>query len=220
MDLKIADDAIEAYDAYYRVQDQISKGRLNDLGSETRKRLVQVRKILQGIIALHDDEGPGLQAKLAPPKPADASQSFEKHLTSPEYLKWKEHLNSPEWTASARRLGEVGEELELQTECFYWVAGRARALLQSMPGLAEFDAVGLRGILSLLNEEPHPDYGATVLAGIAWGTPSGPIINVARWSDGRTIFEDSGLYPNAEEFFNNLRTICTLICENPKLLDS
>ena len=161
MDLKIADAAIDAYDDYYRVQNKVLSGRYNDMGTEVRKRLVQAKKLIQLVKALQDNEGPALQAKLAPPKPGTPELTFEQHLNSPEYVKWKQHLDSPEWAGAARRLGEVGEELELYTESFYFVTARARTVIQSMPGLEVFEAAGVRDLGSTLMERSDPEEGIT-----------------------------------------------------------
>lgn len=204
MEMSITDDAIAAFGEYYRAQAKALGGRFNDYGIEVKKRLVQSKTILERVVAIHH-EGPALLAFMSPPKPPEG-EDMNDWLASDEYVLWLARLPSPERKAAAARLGEVAAELELQTECFYWITGRARSVIRLMPGLEGFEAVGVRNVRNKLIEHPEKSDSGVTVASFGWCGPAGPVLKALRPDHQRDIFPDAGLFKNAEEFFQNVRS--------------
>lgn len=92
---------------------------------------------------------------------------------------------------------------EALTEGFYYCAHRIRQIFRDkkkpFPGLSNFEAVGLREVRNNLLE--HPDV-------VAWsfgvGADNGPVLKGARTDADRDAPHDKGLYPNAQEFADQL----------------
>ena len=165
MDNENTTSAIEAFDAYYCVQDKVKSGKYNELGIEVRKRLVQAKTIFGRVIGLQHE---GEQIPLGPPRPPDGF-ALQDWMKSDKFETWNKAWDTAEWREKRNRQSEIVNELELQTECFYWIAGRARTIIKLMPGLETFEAVGVRNVRNKLIEHPEKGDSGVTIGSFAWG---------------------------------------------------
>jgi hypothetical protein len=101
-------------------------------------------------------------------------------------------------------------EMELFTECFYYVAGRLRTLLQKskpIPGLESFDCPGARDVRNQLLEHVEGKNSQVFIQSFAFGKENGPVLKGMRYAHQEHIFPDKGLYLNATEIKDNLEDI-------------
>ena len=127
------------------------------------------------------------------------------------FQRWKE---IPENRIVAQKMIELPDELELQSECFYWVANRARSILKQMPGLSSFEALGIRNVRNNLIEHPERPSSNIMISSFGYGMPQGPVLKALRYSHQTEIFPDAGLFVNAVEFFTAVETSATRAVEN------
>lgn len=97
-------------------------------------------------------------------------------------------------------------ELELYTECFYYVSHRLKKIIDYYPGLKEFKPIGVINVRNNLIEHPHGIHGVT-FPSFGLGNPNGPVIKGARTEIEKNKSVDQGLYKNASEFRELLETL-------------
>jgi hypothetical protein len=196
MDIRIAEQARESFDAYRSLEYGKFGGANNAKAMEISKRLRQLSWTLKKVISL-------LQH--------NANQN--KHMLSGE-------VDPNSQQAIADRL-ETGDQIEIHTESFYWIAHRTGAVIRLMPGLRTFKAVGVRSVRNWLLEHVEGPGGSTNI-GIGWGSSVG-LDGVIIGGNGPTIAtliagKDQGLYPNATEFFEKVERVTRQCILSPELI--
>ena len=106
-----------------------------------------------------------------------------------------------------RRGTELVEEIELLTEAFYYLAFRARSVLQALPGLDSFDPVGIRIVRNKLIEHPEGKDSRVLDQSFVFGADRGPVLRGMRFEHESPVWPDPGLYRNAEEFREKLQAL-------------
>ena len=95
------------------------------------------------------------------------------------------------------------DELRVFLEAFYYSAHRVRDIFQDsvneLPGLSNFEAVGIRNARNHLIEHPRAPSGVLVYT-FAVGGPVGPQLRPIQWSGDPPGTQDQGLHQNAKEF--------------------
>jgi hypothetical protein len=98
---------------------------------------------------------------------------------------------------------EIQDEVRVLLESFYYSAHRVRDILrdgrEALPGVASFEAVGVRNVRNHLVEHPSKK-GGVLVPSIATGGPVGPQLKPLRWSLDESGTHDAGLHANAAEF--------------------
>ena len=88
-------------------------------------------------------------------------------------------------------------------EAFYYSAHRVRDIFRDsvneLPGLSNFEAVGIRNARNHLIEHPRGHSGVLVYT-FAVGGPVGPQLRPIQWSGDPPGTQDQGLHQNAKEF--------------------
>jgi hypothetical protein len=74
---------------------------------------------------------------------------------TPDYEEWDQRLREPTVSLALKAMVQISQPLEILTESFYWIAGRARHVLRALPELKKFEAEGIRNIRNKLLE--HAD---------------------------------------------------------------
>jgi len=117
----------------------------------------------------------------------------------------------------------LSDELRVLLEAFYYSAHRIRDILRDstseLPGLAKFEAIGVRNVRNHLVAHPGGKSGVLVFS-FAAGGPVGSQLKPVQWSLDPPGTHDEGLYKNAKEFeeaFNRVfeRAIKELAASNP-----
>jgi hypothetical protein len=168
---------------------------------EVRARLRQLQWIHARLLQLEQQEQEDGLKTIPPghPKPDVFKQVFlEKSATKSE----------PE--IEAQLPFQRNDELRVLLEAFYYSAHRVRDILRDhesdLPGIAGFEAKGIRDVRNHLVEHPSRDKGVLVYS-TACGGPVGPQLRLIRWSLDPPGTEDQGLHHNAKEFEHGLE-IC------------
>lgn len=99
-------------------------------------------------------------------------------------------------------------ELRVLTESFYYFAARVRAIARNskfpLPGLGSFECSGVRDVRNKLLEHPEGDDSQVLIVSFGHGGPNGPTVKPIRRVGQEQVFPDSGLFPNARAFGENL----------------
>jgi hypothetical protein len=93
-------------------------------------------------------------------------------------------------------------EMQLFTECFYYIAGRLRTLLQKsgpIPGLESFECKGARDVRNQLLEHVEGKHSQVFIQSFGFGKDNGPVLKAVRYAGQEGTFPDKGLYWNATE---------------------
>jgi hypothetical protein len=190
---------IEIFDEYYRVADKKkSKGFVALRGCEVKERLQQMNWLLEQIRP-RDQELSAINAR--------SGQRMKEHIERLQRanLSYADTPVPPDWPlsrADCERITELMFKIQLYTECFYYVAGRARSILRTLPNLKSFDAQGVRNVRNHLIEHPEGKASGVLSRSFAFGGKHGPMVKAIRDS-GETAFPDAGLFVNAREFAKN-----------------
>ena len=96
-------------------------------------------------------------------------------------------------------LTRIAQDVETLTESFYYFAFRLCKVVQGLPGLNGFKAVGIRDVRNKLIEHPE----VPVLS-FSFGGPEGPRVKGPRLVKDTGVWEDRGLYVNAAELVGEL----------------
>ncbi|MEA2633837.1 MAG: hypothetical protein QOH92_604 [Chloroflexota bacterium] len=105
------------------------------------------------------------------------------------------------------RAAAVVEEIELLTEAFYYLAFRARSVLQALPGLESFDPIGVRNVRNKLIEHPEGQDFRVLDQSFVFGADHGPVFRGMRFEHESPAWPDPGLYRNAKEFREKLHVL-------------
>jgi hypothetical protein len=203
---KLALETIKAFEALQRAYDKKFQGKWNDHLTEAHKRLQQAFFLLKKVSVL-EAENIAVSKELAPPGFMDEKNNArfanpDEYVQSAEYKEWERRSATPEWKAKAR--ANNSDEFELYTECFYWIAFRARNLIRLLPELEKFEAKGVRNTRNQLLEHSEGKNSGVIYGGFGWGAPQGPVLKALRLEQLVGIFPDAGLYANAQEYFEEL----------------
>ena len=99
-------------------------------------------------------------------------------------------------------------ELRVLTESFYYFAARVRSIARNskfpLPGLGLFECRGVRDVRNKLLEHPEGGDSQVLIVSFGHGGPNGPTVKPIRRVGQEQVFPDSGLFPNAREFGENL----------------
>ena len=195
------ENVIALFDRYYTEMDSSeAPGFSRALGCELRKRLTQLDFIIERVGALenqHREASARFQA------------DFDRHARAAheglsDQLPPLTRFTKQEWKIRQ----DTKFEMELLSESFYYLAGRARTIIKHkdkpLPGLTRFECAGVRNTRNKLLEHPESSDSGVHTLSFGWGTPRGPIIKAIRLSSQTDIFPDNGLYENAVEFRDNL----------------
>lgn len=195
---------IELLDEYLRPLNAVPPAGFDpDLGCEARERLEQLDYLVSKIRDL-------VAAKMVPDVERRANlEAFAEYVRKArESNSTVQDGSSPPWPGAFNALGEI-LELQLFTECFYYVAFRLRTIIRNrkspFSGLSNFECQSVRDIRVKLLEHSH-EYGLTARS-FGLSSISGPIIKPAYQHKASRQIEDRGLYPNAEEFKTNLEIL-------------
>ena len=173
MDFEIC---LVAFDKYYREQNYKKNGKFNkDVACEARRRLVQLKKILDNV------------------------NSLEAEYTVIIANKFDELSRE-----QCARMIVIGSELQFFTEAFYYFAFRLRGILRSLPSLQQFECRGVRDVRNKLLEHPEAKDSEIFIESFGHGGKHGPVIKALRYDNQQDSWIDRGLYVNAKELFDNL----------------
>ena len=97
---------------------------------------------------------------------------------------------------------EARFELQLHTECFYYIAARACDILQNgwIPRVSQFDCPAIRQIRNLLIEHSEKGNSRNTMRSWGFGSRGGPVLKPMRRGDSIDVFRDAGLFVNALDF--------------------
>jgi len=171
-----------------------------NLAQEARVRLCQTEALHDRILALERDMFEH-ELKGNPPSADRVSSKFVLHdLAAPP-------CDDPD---APLRPFTRADEMRVLLEAFYYNANRIRDLFRDsgrgLPGLARFEATGIRDVRNHLVEHPTRKRGVKVMA-IAVGGPLGPQLKPMRRANDATGTWDAGLSTNAREFCTSLESI-------------
>lgn len=172
---------IYLFDEYYRREDRTNPSFNREVAGEARKRLVQLSRILERVIAL-EQEAQSTQLPLGMHEKGD-NEAVDKTIY---------------------RLIEVGTELEFLTEAFYYFAFRLRRIIRGLPGLSGFECKGVRDVRNKLIEHPEGSDSNVYMLSFGYAGEQGPVIKAIRYDNQTDIYSDSGLFVNATELKENL----------------
>ena len=190
------------FDEYYRYQDATNPKFNKDAAAEAGERLEQLDRILSKVNKLEAESEKYIEYT--------KSVLDRVHAEAPDFTDsrtWNDELKALYQTLSDSKRNQerlaVNQELMDWTEAFYYFAFRARQLLRLLPGVKNFECVGVRDVRNHLIE--HPEKQSKVfLISFGWGGASGPAVKALRVDDQKDIFVDKGLYVNAQEFKEDL----------------
>ncbi len=186
---------------YVKLDKDKARGFNRDLAIEARKRLLQLDHLLK---LVGDNEAQEARATQR------ASEAFQRHAHKLDF----EAVPQPEDTKLTREEGHIllasKFQMELFTECFYYISHRLLTLLKkgkAIPGLkVEFQ--GARNVRNKLLEHPEKDKDSQVfIQSFGWGKENGPVLKAARYAGQEQVFPDKGLYANAAEIRDELEAI-------------
>jgi hypothetical protein len=103
------------------------------------------------------------------------------------------------------------DQVETYVEAFYYFAFRLRTLMRNAPGWENFESRGVRDVRNHLLEHPK-----VILSSFSIGGPNGPVLRAARYVGEETPWEDRGLFVNARELIEALRTAMRKAPATPK----
>jgi len=199
---------IDLFRKYYQKMDnERVKGFNKYLGCEVIERLEQLQFLVGKVHELENQHN-----QITEPK----ATAFQKHC---EECKSKgvpfESTTVPkeaEYTKQeAQQIAELDFEIQLYTECFYYLAGRMRSILRHksspLPYLSNFECEGTRNVRNKLLEHAEGKDSQVYTRSFAFGGPQGPVIKSIRNTYQIDIFPDQGLYKNAKEIKTNLENL-------------
>ena len=134
-----------------------------------------------------------------------------------------EAVPQPEDTRATREEAAIHRssifDLELFTECFYYISHRLLTLLRKSKPIPGLESVMFRGANYVRNKLLEHVEGKDSLVfnqSLAWGKENGPVLKAARWAGQEHVFPDKGLYVNAAEIKDNLEVILKRLLNEPR----
>ena len=109
-------------------------------------------------------------------------------------------------------------EMELFTECFYYISHRLRMLLRKsepIPGLKSFECIGARNVRNKLLEHAEGKDSQVFIQSFGWGKENGPVLKSVRYAGQENVYPDKGLYVNAAEIKDELEAILKRLLNEP-----
>lgn len=191
------EDARSALDDYYRWCDKAFQGIHNEHGIEVRRRVTQLTWILQQIETVLA-KAAALRVVSHPLMP------FTSDEAAPG--RWFDLMKTPEVVDAIHQHLALTEPLEFFTEAFYWFAGRTRSVIRLLPKLENFEAAGIRNVRNHLLEHPEGKSSGVLITSFGYGGPNGPVVKAMRYDHQVGLWPDPGLFVNAVEFTENLKT--------------
>jgi hypothetical protein len=172
----------------------------SDLAAEVQERLKQLQYILARVRELEridEDVDRALIAAASnnPRPPGIAVVTFQN--IPPEI--------AAAMNAANKRHLDVLLEIRLLTEAFYYFAARVEAITRKkgLPAIT-FKCPGVRRVRDKLIEHPEGSDSRVFYQSFSFGDPHGPRLKAGGPVTEPRVFQDNGLYPNAEEFAQNL----------------
>jgi hypothetical protein len=194
---------IELYDRYYQKHCDKS-GFSNHLGCEVRERLQQLDYLLKAVQEREQRERAVMQRHL------DAFEAHVKYVVD-SGLDWEKTVAPTETKPTKQEFDEASHllfEMQLFTECFYYLAGRLRTILRNkvepFPKLTSFECEGARNVRNWLLEHSEQEHSRVTIRSFAWGGSQGPVLKSIREQGQEHVFPDRGLYHNANGIKTNL----------------
>lgn len=196
---------ISLFDKLYVQLDKSNAKEFNrDAGIEVRKRLQQLNFLIDKVYELQI-EGAGIQHRHGIAFSSYMEYASANNVDITKVKVPDEIYMSPK---EVKRLNEICFELEVNTESFYYLAGRLRALLKhGFTVLKNFEAVGVRNVRNKLLEHTEGNDSKISIVSFAWGNSCGPVVRAIRYKEQLDVFPDGGLFLNAEEFRVNFELI-------------
>lgn len=199
---------IELFDRYYKKLDSEKSSSFNrDIGCEVRERLKQIDYLVK---AVSDREQ---QHEAVMSRYFDVSKKHFDHVKA-SGLDW-ENTPAPEGMQLTREEFQESERLEFEiqlfTECFYYLAGRLRTILRNkaepLPKLSSFECEGVRNVRNKLIEHAEGRDSQVSIRSFGFGSAQGPVLKSIRHRGQEGVFPDRGLYQNALEIKHNLERL-------------
>ena len=195
-----------------KLETEQATGFNNQLAQEARKRLLQLDRLLK---LVQQNEEASVNRRV--------QEAINRHI---------EHINShgldfealpqPDDIRYTREEIDIFSsssfDMELFTECFYYISHRLRTLLRTskpIPGLGSFECAGARDVRNKLLEHVERKDSQVFIQGLGWGKENGPVLKAARWAGQEQVFPDKGLYVNAAEIKDNLEVILKRLLNEP-----
>ena len=193
------------FDRYYRHFDAANVASFNrDLACEVRARLQQLTFILKRVRELER----AAEDAIARGNAAVAAHFRDLDERNLDYETEPPPDGSGVTRAEASLCHRASFEMRLLTEAFYYFAGRIRTILRNvkapLPGLTNFECVGVRNTRNKLLEHPEGADSQVFAHSFSWGGKDGPVIKAVRYDGQTRAFPDRGLYENAREFSSAL----------------
>ena len=108
-------------------------------------------------------------------------------------------------------------DLRVDTESFYWQAGRFRKLAKGLPGLASFEAAAVRDVRNHLIEHPEGRSSRVLISSLHWHPETGLSLKKARPEGYSQAFMDEGIFRNMAAFADELAGLLATACAGEKL---
>jgi len=178
---------IELYDKFYRWKDKTDNKFNKDLGCEIRARMKKCNWLLLRINELEEESDKYYQM----------------------YVKMMHGGPKPD-KSIIERDNEISDEMELMTECFYFMAFRLLKALKSITEFKNLKSDGITIIRNKLLEHPEDKDSQIWINSFAHHGPKGPVLKAVRYNYQKDIFPDKGLYFNASELIDNISKIINL----------
>jgi len=104
-------------------------------------------------------------------------------------------------TRESRKIDRLMFQIEMDTECFYYLAWRMMRALkrESFPGLGSLNCPGVRNVRNKLLEHPENRDSKVFVQSFGIGGEAGPTLKIERNNGQEAIFPDAGLWANARE---------------------
>ncbi|WP_310540370.1 hypothetical protein [Phenylobacterium sp.] len=180
----------EAFQHYYRWLDTTLSGRRNDEGIDADKKLRQAILVFVEI-GSHLAKQREFGASMAPDWGLEQREGIEAAMAE-----WRTRTQGPQ----ARTYFADSDWMELLTEQFYLIAFRAGRIIESLPGMKGFGAVGVRNVRNQLIEHNDGTDSLVFNGGFAFGGSQGPVVAAVRTDQQPGHWQDAGLFLNAQEF--------------------
>lgn len=200
---------------YVKLDEENALGFQRDLAQEARKRLRQLDHLLKAVRHCEQQEHSVTKGVF------DACRRHSEHVgLQPANSEPASPPQDTKYTEAKMQLLLSSQfEMELLTECFYYIAGRLRTILTSklnpIPRLHSFECVGARDVRNKLLEHADGKQSEVFIQSFGWGKENGPVLKAARYSGQETAFPDKGLYVNAQEIKDNLERLLNRMLSEP-----
>jgi hypothetical protein len=131
------------------------------------------------------------------------------HLLHSEYLTLDAQVEGEQLELSGgagpvmSRMFSMNDEVQFFAEAFYLFSWRLREAVRHLPSCGDFDPVGVRELRGKMLEHPERR-GGVLRRSLSYGGETGPQLHENRGLEGQRLFDDPGLFPNAQELQEKL----------------